>query len=47
MHTLDCGWGLLGGSNGWWHLQRLATKDIDNWEQKRVERLRGEHDGKL
>ncbi|KAI5848138.1 cytochrome c oxidase assembly protein COX16-domain-containing protein [Tricharina praecox] len=26
---------------------RLATKDIDNWEQKRVERLKGEHDGKL
>jgi cytochrome c oxidase assembly protein subunit 16 len=27
--------------------QKLATKDIDNWEQKRVERLKGEHDGRL
>ncbi|KAA8899033.1 cytochrome c oxidase assembly protein COX16-domain-containing protein [Sphaerosporella brunnea] len=26
---------------------RLATKDLDNWEQKRVERLPGEHDGRL
>ncbi|KAK2048760.1 cytochrome c oxidase assembly protein COX16 [Colletotrichum somersetense] len=24
---------------------RLAAKDIDNWEQKRVQRLKGEHDG--
>ncbi|KAF6834245.1 cytochrome c oxidase-assembly factor cox16 [Colletotrichum plurivorum] len=24
---------------------RLAAKDIDNWEQKRVKRLKGEHDG--
>ncbi|KAI1662882.1 cytochrome c oxidase assembly protein COX16-domain-containing protein [Daldinia decipiens] len=24
---------------------RLAAKDIDNWEQKRVKRLPGEHDG--
>jgi len=23
----------------------LAAKDIDNWEQKRVERLKGEPDG--
>ncbi|EGZ76655.1 cytochrome c oxidase-assembly factor cox-16, mitochondrial [Neurospora tetrasperma FGSC 2509] len=26
---------------------RLAAKDIDNWEQKRVERLKGESDGLL
>jgi len=26
---------------------RLAAKDIDNWEQKRVERLKGESDGIL
>ncbi|KAK5663238.1 hypothetical protein OQA88_6656 [Cercophora sp. LCS_1] len=26
---------------------RLAAKDIDNWEQKRVERLPGERDGVL
>ncbi|KAF4898622.1 Cytochrome c oxidase assembly protein COX16 [Colletotrichum viniferum] len=24
---------------------RLAAKDIDNWEQKRVKRFKGEHDG--
>ncbi|KAK1656160.1 cytochrome c oxidase assembly protein cox-16 [Colletotrichum phormii] len=24
---------------------RLAAKDIDNWEQKRVKRFAGEHDG--
>ncbi|GJC82713.1 cytochrome c oxidase assembly protein cox16, mitochondrial [Colletotrichum liriopes] len=24
---------------------RLAAKDIDNWEQRRVQRLKGEHDG--
>lgn len=29
------------------HLQRLAAKDLDNWEQKRVKRLPGEHDGIL
>lgn len=28
-------------------LQRLAHKDLDNWEQKRVERLKGENDGVL
>jgi len=28
-------------------LQRLAAKDIENWEQKRVKRLPGEHDGVL
>ncbi|KAI1140688.1 cytochrome c oxidase assembly protein COX16-domain-containing protein [Hypoxylon sp. FL0543] len=28
-------------------LQRLAAKDLDNWEQKRVKRLPGEHDGVL
>lgn len=27
--------------------QRLATKDIDNWEQRRVKRLPGEPDGIL
>lgn len=27
--------------------QRLAAKDLDDWEQKRVRRLPGEHDGKL
>jgi cytochrome c oxidase assembly protein subunit 16 len=27
--------------------QRLAAKDIDNWEQKRVKRLKGESDGIL
>jgi cytochrome c oxidase assembly protein subunit 16 len=26
---------------------RLAAKDIDDWEQKRVKRLPGEHDGTL
>ncbi|POS87855.1 cytochrome c oxidase assembly protein cox16 [Erysiphe pulchra] len=26
---------------------RLAAKDLDNWEQKRVKRLPGEPDGKL
>ncbi|KAI9729763.1 MAG: Cytochrome oxidase assembly [Cirrosporium novae-zelandiae] len=26
---------------------RLAAKDLDDWEQKRVERLPGEPDGKL
>ncbi|KAI1158544.1 cytochrome c oxidase assembly protein COX16-domain-containing protein [Nemania serpens] len=26
---------------------RLAAKDLDDWEQKRVERLPGESDGKL
>ncbi|KAL2126558.1 hypothetical protein VTI74DRAFT_693 [Chaetomium olivicolor] len=26
---------------------RLAAKDLDNWEQKRVERLKGESDGIL
>jgi hypothetical protein len=31
----------------WALLQRLAAKDIDNWEQKRVERLKGESDGVL
>jgi cytochrome c oxidase assembly protein subunit 16 len=28
-------------------LQRLAAKDIDDWEQKRVKRLPGENDGIL
>jgi cytochrome c oxidase assembly protein subunit 16 len=27
------------------HAQKLAAKDLDNWEQKRVKRLPGEHDG--
>lgn len=27
--------------------QRLAAKDLDDWEQKRVKRLPGEHDGVL
>lgn len=26
-------------------LQKLAAKDLDDWEQKRVKRLKGEHDG--
>ncbi|RDW62332.1 hypothetical protein BP5796_09458 [Coleophoma crateriformis] len=26
---------------------RLAAKDLDDWEQKRVKRLPGEHDGKM
>ncbi|KAK4547635.1 Cytochrome oxidase assembly [Oleoguttula mirabilis] len=26
---------------------KLAAKDLDNWEQKRVKRLPGEHDGVL
>ncbi len=29
------------------YVQRLSAKDIDNWEQKRVKRLPGEHDGIL
>lgn len=28
-------------------LQRLAGRDIDDWEQKRVKRLPGENDGLL
>ena len=28
-----------------WALKRLAAKDLDDWEQKRVKRLPGEHDG--
>jgi cytochrome c oxidase assembly protein subunit 16 len=28
-------------------LQKLAAKDLDSWEQKRVKRLPGEHDGVL
>ena len=27
--------------------QKLAAKDLDNWEQKRIKRLPGEHDGVL
>lgn len=27
--------------------QRLANKDLDDWEQKRVKRLPGENDGVL
>ena len=26
---------------------RLAAKDLDSWEQRRVKRLPGEHDGKM
>lgn len=28
-------------------LKRLMAKDLDNWEQKRVQRFQGEPDGKL
>lgn len=28
-------------------VQRLAAKDLDDWEQKRVKRLPGEHNGVL
>jgi hypothetical protein len=40
---------ILGWAD-WLHLlidtlQRLAAKDLDDWEQKRVKRLPGEHDG--
>lgn len=28
-------------------LKRLMAKDLDNWEQKRVQRFKGEPDGKL
>lgn len=28
-------------------LQRLQAKDLDNWEQRRVKRLKGEIDGIL
>ena len=28
-------------------VQKLAAKDLDSWEQKRVKRLPGEHDGVL
>lgn len=28
-------------------LQRLMAKDLDQWEQKRVERFKGEPDGRL
>lgn len=27
--------------------QKLMAKDLDNWEQKRVERWKGEPDGRL
>lgn len=27
--------------------QRLMAKDLDQWEQKRVERFKGEPDGRL
>lgn len=27
--------------------QRLMAKDLDNWEQKRVQRFKGEPDGRL
>jgi len=49
----------LAGREYWWggymygllmfvcELQKLAAKDLDNWEQKRVKRLPGEHDGVL
>jgi cytochrome c oxidase assembly protein subunit 16 len=42
----------LPGSEGYWintdrRPQRLAAKDLDNWEQKRVKRLPGEPDGTL
>jgi len=26
---------------------RLSARGLDSWEQKRVERLKGEHDGRL
>ncbi|KAI5809292.1 cytochrome c oxidase assembly protein COX16-domain-containing protein [Pyronema omphalodes] len=26
---------------------KLAAKDLDDWDMKRVERLKGEHDGRL
>jgi len=28
-------------------LQRLAAKDLDDWEQKRIKRFKGEPDGIL
>lgn len=28
-------------------MQRLAAKDLDDWEQKRVKRFKGETDGIL
>lgn len=28
-------------------VQRLMAKDLDNWEQKRVQRFKGEPDGRL
>ena len=40
-------WMLLTGRTLICFSQRLATKDIDDWEQKRVKRLPGEHDGIL
>lgn len=30
-----------------WNIQKLAAKDLDSWENKRVQRLKGEHDGIL
>lgn len=27
--------------------QRLMAKDLDDWEQKRVQRFKGEPDGRL
>ena len=41
---LDLGNGRNWFADGW---QRLMAKDLDNWEQKRVQRFKGEPDGRL
>lgn len=30
-----------------WSVKQLMAKDLDNWEQKRVQRFKGEPDGRL
>lgn len=40
-------YGIVGGDLILTLIQRLMAKDLDNWEQKRVQRFEGEPDGKL
>jgi Cytochrome c oxidase assembly protein COX16 len=43
-----CAFLFFGGeADAWCALQRLMAKDLDDWEQKRVERWKGEPDGRL
>jgi len=45
--NLGCRVGCVRIYSADYHLQKLAAKDLDDWEQKRVKRLPGEHDGVL